>query len=82
MGKEKLEKKIAEQTVCPDCGKAIDYKDIDKYKRGLPVNLIEMDLIRFFKEKTGIFKERGVGQLRLANILSSLYEGRMFKQYV
>lgn len=81
MGKEKLEKKIAEQVVCPDCGAAMDYKDIDKYKRGLPAELIEMDLINFFRNKTDIFKE-GTGDRRVANILYNLYGGRMFKQYV
>ncbi len=82
MKKDKLEVKIAEQVVCPDCGKAMDYKNIDKYKRGLSAELMEMDLIHFFKEKTGVLKESGVGNLRFANMLSNLYEGRMFKQYV
>lgn len=81
MGKEKLEKKIAEQIVCPDCGTAMEYKDIDKYRRGLPAELMGMDLIDFFKNKTGIFKEE-TGNRRVTNILYNLYGGRMFKQYV
>jgi len=81
MEKEKLEKKVAEQFVCPDCGKTMDYKDIDKYKRGLPAELMEMDLINFAREKTGIYR-KGTENRRLANTLSKMYEGRMFQQYV
>ena len=84
MVKKKLEKKITEQVVCPDCGKAIDYKDIAKYKRGLPTGLMEMDFYDFLKQKAGIYegRKKSVGNRRLANLCSILYDGRLYKEYV
>jgi len=77
MAKETLTGKTEEQYVCPDCGKAVDYKDIGKYKRGLPAELMEMDFREFIKQKTGIYQSRS----RLANLCDSLYEGRISKGY-
>ncbi|MDD5670242.1 MAG: hypothetical protein PHN49_01245 [Candidatus Omnitrophica bacterium] len=84
MAKEILEKKIAEQIVCPDCGKATDYKDIDNYKRGLPAELMEMDFRAFLKQKTGIYEEgkRRADYARLAGLSNILLNGKLYKEIV
>jgi hypothetical protein len=84
MKKEILTGNVEEQYVCPDCGKASDYKDIGKYRRGLPAELMGMDFREFIKQKTGIYHDskKGMGNVRLAGLCNILYEGRLYKEYV
>jgi len=83
MEKEKVKGRTEEQFVCPNCAKAIEYKDTAKYKRGLPAGLMEMSFYEFLKQKTGVYKDgkREAEGQRLANLCSTLRYGKLYKEY-
>ena len=58
MAKQKLEEKVIEQVICPDCGNTIDYNEIDKYKISSPADLMEMRFYDFVDINFGKTKEK------------------------
>ena len=44
-------------------------------------SLEEMDFIGFFKNKTSLLDERGVGAGRLRTLVQKLYDGKLYKEY-
>lgn len=79
---DKLEEKMGGQFIrCPDCSGLINYKDIEKYTVRPPEELMEMDLYKFFNEKTNIFVAQRRKTTNLRKLVTALYTGRFHYTY-
>jgi len=81
MVKERLERKVVEQVVCPDCGKIMDYGDIDKYKRKSPADLMNMDLREFVKQNSQKTQGERIKPCYLRYLVGKLYAGKSYGNY-
>lgn len=70
MVKKKLEEKVMEQVVCPDCGKVMNYDEIDKYKKKSPAELLEMPLYEYIQ-----MNEERIDEKIKPSFLMSAYSG-------
>lgn len=71
--------KVQEYYCCPGCGKAVDFSEVEKYKKTLPENLMDMELIKFFethsKYFTGDLNLLKHNKRRIENVLYALRRG-------
>ena len=80
MTNEKLEQKVIEQVICPDCGKVMNYAEIDKYKKKSPAELLEMPLYEYIQMNKGRINEK-IKPSFLMSAYGGVYKNKMRELY-
>lgn len=80
MARQKLEEKVIEQVICPDCGKAMNYDEIDKYKKRSPAELLEMPLYEYIQMNVGRIDEK-IKPSFLMSAYGGVYKNKMRELY-